>query len=210
MDTDYRSPSSAAPQRLASTPRREKAPSRIIIIFLLLAALALFVWLVFNGFSRKKESEYAYRLQTLVFAIYDSSTMAHNAAVEVENVWHDAIWETRDEKTAPFTIENGGFVDDFNIALDNLYSDATFSETISTIADDRETIALGMGYMNDPPRGYEQAYDALNAYYNIYVQLTGLVLSNGGYSYNTFSDDLGDLNRDSSAAYLAMLAYINT
>ena len=134
--------------------------------------------------------------------------MTHNAAVEVENVWRNAIWETRDEATDPFTMENGSFVDDFNIALDNLYSDPAFSETISAIANDRETIALGIGYMNDPPRGYESAYDALNAYYNVYVQLTGLVLNNGGYTYNTFSDDLGTLDRDSSTAYLAILTYI--
>lgn len=208
MDTIHRPPSSTAPQRLASAPQRQKTASRIIIGALLLIALALLVWLVSRGSGRKKEAQYAERLQTLVLAISDSSTMTHNAAVEVENVWRNAIWETRDEATGPFTMENGSFVDDFNIALDNLYSDPAFSETISAIANDRETIALGIGYMNDPPRGYESAYDALNAYYNVYVQLTGLVLNNGGYTYNTFSDDLGTLDRDSSAAYLAMLTYI--
>ena len=105
-------------------------------------------------------------------------------------------------------MEDGVFLEDFNDALGKLYENSEFQSKEAFIDSNRKSAAEGMSRLKDAPEGYEDAYGALKAYYDAYIQLTNLTLNSAGYTYSDFNSELGDLNRELDACYLTLVVYI--
>ena len=97
---------------------------------------------------------------------------------------------------------------EFNDALGKLYGDSDFQSKAAFIDSNRKSVAEGMSRLKDAPEGYEDAYQALKAYYDAYIRLTNLALNSTGYTYSDFNSELGDLNREMDTCYLTAVAYI--
>ena len=125
----------------------------------------------------------------------------------IKQVWYNAIYEERDSETDPYTRPNGYFVSDFNEALQNLFSDESFTDQIESIEDNQSTVQSLMKEMRNPPDEYEDAYEALSELYDAYINLTNLVTSPSG-SLQTFSNDFNDADSETANCYNAMSLYL--
>ena len=65
-----------------------------------------------------------------------------------------------------------------------------------------------MSGLKDAPEGYEDVYQALKEQYDAYIKLTNLALNNGGYTYEEFTRELGELVRELNTCYLTIATYV--
>ena len=105
-------------------------------------------------------------------------------------------------------MENGVFLEDFDDALGNLYNDSVFAARLASVQTNRGSAAGSMSGLKDAPEGYEDVYQALKEQYDAYIKLTNLALNNGGYTYEEFNRELGELVRELNTCYLTIATYV--
>lgn len=154
----------------------------VILIVGLLGAFAVGKW---------KAAVYRADLETVTYKMLDGAANAETAGNLIKSVWYNAIYEKRDASTDKYTLKNGKFVDDFNDALDNLFSDEEFQKNISAIRTNQDETATLMKRLRNPPKKYAEEYSVLSAYYDNYLSLTKMVISPTG-SLQSFSDEFHD------------------
>lgn len=200
--------------RSAPDPKRKK---RIIAAIL---ALLIVVGGVFAGIkisnnhkeeearraAKKAAKEYEENLSEAVLKMLEGAAKAESSGNLIKSVWYNSIYEVRDTETDPFTRPNGYFVSDFNQALRNLFSNSSFSATISEIEANQEEVADLMKKMKNPPDEYEDAYAALQDLYDAYLTFTNLVTDPSG-SLQTFSANYNDAHSAFLTEYNAMEVY---
>ena len=125
-----------------------------------------------------------------------------------KQVWYNAIYEKRDDKTDKYTRPKGYFVSDFNDALGNLYADSSFSSKISSIEDNQDTVNALMKKLKNPPDEYKDAYDAVSDLYDAYISLTNCATDPSG-SLQTYSSTFNDADTNTLNAYKAMELYLD-
>lgn len=137
-----------------------------------------------------QETIYYNNMVDLANTMIDGAQKAENAGNTIVRVWHNAIWQTRNDKTDKYTMANGRFVDDFNVALDNLFADEEFMQSLSDIQNQQAEATDLMKKMKNPPDKYAEAAAALKECYDNYIKFTGCVIDPRG-SLNSFSEDFG-------------------
>lgn len=150
--------------------------------------------------SAQLAEDYQNRYNQLVGDILDDAALTERMGNLIINVWHNAIWKNRDEKTDRYTILGGSFVTDFNDALWNLFNDEDFSENISTLTFHQFLVRDAMKEMLAPPDGFEKAYSALESLYISYLSFTDIVINCKG-SLESFSKDFSDADKDFMQQY---------
>lgn len=153
-----------------------------VIIGVVVVLLALGGATVFgvNQYQKKKAAEeyaqrveeYSDNLQLAAVTMLTGASDAESSANLIKQVWYNAIYEKRDDKTDKYTRPKGYFVYDFNDALGNLYADSSFSSKISSIEDNQDTVNGLMKKLKNPPDEYKDAYDAVSDLYDAYISLT--------------------------------------
>ncbi len=106
----------------------EKKKFNPIPLIVTMSVLSLFVIGGVVLFNKFKAYSYQQAYNSLAYDMYDSAVIAEDCGNLIVSVWGNAIWNERDAKTDKYTMEKGVFVDDFNDALDKLYSDEDFSK----------------------------------------------------------------------------------
>lgn len=177
------------------------------------SAIILFVIFtigVFTAFAISKGNAtiYYYNLETVTYKMLDGAAKAETAGNLIKSVWYNAIYEQRDAETDKYTIVNGEFVDDFNDALDNLFADESFINSISEIESNQSEVTDLMKKLRNPPKQYEEAYSVLRGYYDNYLKLTKSVINPTG-SLKTFSEDFNAYDTDTVNAYEEMKLYLD-
>lgn len=127
------------------------------------------------------------------------SAEAEAICILVIKVWSNAIYETSDPETDKYTKVGNQFVDDFNIALANIYADTDINAKLSTLESNQQEIQLIIKDMFDPPEGLEQCYTTLSEFYVAYKALVGLAINPVG-SLDTFSEEFKE--KDNAAVDL--------
>ncbi len=127
------------------------------------------------------------------------SAEAEAICILVIKVWSNAIYERSDPETDKYTKVGNQFVDDFNIALANIYADADINAKLSTLESNQAEIQLIMKDMFDSPEGLEQCYTTLSEFYVAYKALVGLAINPVG-SLDTFSEEFNE--KDNAAVDL--------
>lgn len=199
--------------------RQTHGTKRIVLTAVIAAALVVVGILIGMGIQQRKEAAaerdaeqqsaaYQEELKQVAERIQEYAVDAYEVAAAEESVWRNSIYQQQDESTDPYTMENGVFLEDFNDALGNLYNDSVFATRLASVQTNQGSAAGSMSRLKDAPEGYEDAYQALKAYYDAYIRLTNLALNSAGYTYSDFNSELGDLNRELDTCYLTIATYV--
>lgn len=189
------------------TKQRHSARKIVLAVVAVTALAAMCIFAVKDA-QQRKAAAYQGELVQLAERIQEYAVDAYEVAAAEESVWRNSIYQQQDESTDPYTMENGVFLEDFNDALGKLYGDSDFQSKGAFIDSNRKSVAEGMSRLKDAPEGYEDAYQALKAYYDAYIRLTNLALNSAGYTYSDFNSELGDLNRELDTCYLTIATYV--
>lgn len=103
----------------------------------------------------QRVEEYSDNLKLATVTMLTGASDAESSANLIKQVWYNAIYEKRDDKTDKYTRPKGYFVSDFNDALGNLYADSSFSSKISNIEDNQDTVNALMKKLKNPPDEYK-------------------------------------------------------
>ena len=188
--------------------KQRPGAGKIVLAVIVVAAMAAMCIFAVKDAQQRKAAAYQGELVQLAESIQTYAADAYEVAAAEESVWRNSIYQQRDASTDPYTMEDGVFLEDFNDALGKLYGDSDFQSKGAFIDSNRKSVAESMSRLKDAPEGYEDAYQALKAYYDAYIRLTNLALNSAGYTYSDFNSELGDLNRELDTCYLTIATYV--
>lgn len=133
---------------------------------------------------------------------------AETAANLIHDVWYNTIYEISSSKTDKYTKVNyGSFNSDFNTSLALLFLDESFNADIESIKDNQEQVKKIMKNLTNPPEGYQEAYNAIKAYYDAYLELTNLAVDPSG-NLTSYTSSLNEADSNVSKCYEAMDIYL--
>ena len=198
-------------QKHGSSVAVEKHKSLLkYIIFVVFAVIAA----IFFFYNQKQAADKAARAEYIsnVHSISDEMLAGAAEAEDVCNtaksVWYNAIFEKSSSSTDKFTkIGDSKYFRDFDSALNELYSDDSFSEQLGTIRYSQTKVSDLMSAISDPPEGLDKCYDAASKTYDLYTKLTNLALSPTG-SLETYSSNFSSYDADFIAAHNSLGATI--
>lgn len=189
------------------TKQRHSAGQIVLAVVAVTALAAMCIFAVKDA-QQRKAAAYQGELVQLAERIQEYAVDAYEVAAAEESVWRNSIYQQQDESTDPYTMENGVFLEDFDDALGNLYNDSVFAARLASVQTNRGSAAGSMSGLKDAPEGYEDVYQALKEQYDTYIKLTNLALNNGGYTYEEFNRELGELVRELNTCYLTIATYV--
>lgn len=189
------------------TKQRHSA-GKIVLAVVAVTALAAMCIFAVKDVQQRKAAAYQGELVQLAERIQEYAVDAYEVAAAEESVWRNSIYQQQDESTDPYTMENGVFLEDFDDALGNLYNDSVFAARLASVQTNRGSAAGSMSGLKDAPEEYEDVYQALKEQYDTYIKLTNLALNNGGYTYEEFNRELGELVRELNTCYLTIVTYV--
>lgn len=188
--------------------KQRYSAGKIVLAVVAVTALAAMCIFAVKDAQQRKAAAYQEELKQVAERVQGYAEDAYDMAAVQASVWRNSIYQERDASTDPYTMEDGVFLEDFNDALGKLYGDSDFQSKGAFIDSNRKSVAEGMSRLKDAPEGYEDAYQALKAYYDAYIRLTNLALNSAGYTYSDFNSELGDLNRELDTCYLTIATYV--
>jgi hypothetical protein len=168
--------------------RISKKSKKYIVISLVLILIAVAVVFIVKFISDQNTkadyqatyNSYVDNLELFRILSLGSGSKAESLCNLTSQVWRNTIYKDRDSKTDKYTRPNGYWVDDFNVALANLFSDSDTKSNVSSIETNRDTIKGLWKDIQDPPEGLEKCYDIANRLYEAYNSLTGLAINPTG------------------------------
>lgn len=146
-------------------------------------------------------------LETVTYKMFDGAAKAEKEGNLIKNVWSNAIYEKHDATTDKYTLKDGKFVEDFNDALNNLFSDKEFQKSISAIQSNRDEVIALMKTLRNPPKEYEEAYLVLKTYYDNYMPMIKMIINPTG-SLQSFSDEFNNTDTATVNSYEKMKLYL--
>lgn len=157
---------------------------------------------------------YQYNNRITYYKVVDEINTARNESVDEVNecsallmdVWNNAIWEVSDPKTDPFTCPNGVFVEDFNDALQSLYSDAAFCEKLDVIEEQQLALRKLEKQLPTAPKGLEGHSELTHDMVENHVDLSMLVLQPSG-NYYTVLDQFNELFDQANEILMELESY---
>lgn len=186
-----------APQQVELTGLKLPTKNYKNILIIGLVSLVVIIAAVFGiRYLQERKAQKTYEesfnlyvdnLSLLQVAMITGGARAEELSGLVARVWSNSIHEKRDEATDKYTRPNGYFLDDFNVALNNLFNDSTTKSTISNIENNQEVVGSLMKKLQNPPSGLEKCYDTITELYTAYKGLTDLAINPSG-SYNSFTE----------------------
>lgn len=157
--------------------------------------------------AQKQSEEYGTNLNMAAYSMLSGASDAETCGNLIKQVWYNAIYEKSDSKTDKYTKPKGYYVSDFNDALQNLFSDSSFSSQIADINDNKDTVNSLMKKLKNPPEEYKDAYESLSKLYDAYISLTNLATDPTG-SLQTYSQNFNDADNETLNCYNALKIYL--
>lgn len=206
--TKYSSDLAICPQCGHPTPRDNKKKSKKSRKTLALVLLLVVVIAGIFTYQAHQETIYYNNMVDLANTMIDGAQKAENAGNTIMLVWTNAIYQKRADQTDKYTVVNGRFVDDFNDALNNLFDDEEFGQSIAEIQENQAEVIDLMKKLKNPPSQYAEAFGVLNEYYENYMKMTNSVINLSG-SLNSFSEDFGASDEAVVNSHQKMLLYLD-
>lgn len=201
-------PKCGCPKPIADEKKPKKKHKGIIVTVILVALATVGILFGYSIIQKTDEAAYYTNMETVSYTMLNGAADAETAGNLIKRVWYNAIYEERDTETDKYTMENGKFVDDFNDALTNLFSDNDFVKKISEIEMNQSEVTELMKKLKNPPKKYEEAYSVLKTYYDNYLKMTKMVIYPSG-SFSSFSEDFNTYDTDTVNSYEAMKLYLD-
>ena len=216
-----------APQQVEVTGVRMTAKTKKIIVIAVVTAVIIAIAAVIGVQVHKKKlaeqaaaeaaqaaaeaeelrEEYVANYSLATYTMMAGARSAETCGNLIKSVWYNRVFKEMDSTTDEYTRPNGYWVSDFNEALSNLFSDANFSEDISGIEENADTVADFMKELKNPPEGYEDAYEAISDMYDAYLTFTNLITNPSG-NLTTFSSNFSDADSAMATKYNAVELYL--
>lgn len=157
--------------------------------------------------ARRRSQEYYQNLMLVTDTMLSGAADAENCCNLIVQVWNNAIWQKEDSETDPYTKRDGNFVEDFNDALDNLFSDPAFCKQLDSIIENQKEVNSIVGELRNPPDEYKTAYTSLAECYDAYWTFTNMAINPTG-SLETFSADFDEVDTEFMHCYHVMEFYL--
>ena len=207
-DLNPQSDEAANISQMSATGSRKRRITAIAVIIAIIVGLII-ACVVFGSAKTKLATvKYKSDLTKISGMILDSAKEIEKAGNVTLSVWYNAIYKKNDPETDKYTCPDGRFVDDFNTALDNLYSDSGYTQTIQDIQNDRAAILAKMKEMSKAPKGCEEESKALKDCYDSYMTFANIVISPSG-SYNSVSEEFHEADETLLKHYTSLITYTN-
>lgn len=152
--------------------------------------------------AQKQNEEYGTNLNLAAYSMLSGASDAETCGKLIKKVWYNSI-----KKSDSKTDTDGYFVSDFNDALQNLFSESSFSGQIADINSNKDTVNSLMKKLKNPPEEYKDAYEALAKLYDAYISLTNLATDLTG-SLQTFSQNFNDADNETLNSYNTLKMYL--
>ncbi|WP_455620065.1 zinc ribbon domain-containing protein [Eisenbergiella sp.] len=195
------------PVEVAGIKMAQKTKKLIIgvVILLLVCVVGGVGFKVYSDKKAEKEYREAYNLyidnlDKAQMLMLSGGSDAETLCNLILNVWGNSIYEESDSETDKYTRPNGIFVDDFNVALQNLFADSQTNSTISSIEDNQTAVKELMKKLQNPPEELDKCYDTISDLYEAYKLLTELAVNPSG-NYSGYSSNKNDAVSDFMVAY---------
>lgn len=200
----------ACPRCGCPVKKKKNSAGKYAIIITVAALLVLAALIAVGVFSARAEYEnnYSKKLSIIADDMLSGAADAESIGNLTLNVWYNSIWKKRDSETDKYTIDGTGtFHDDFNDALNALFSDEDVISKEQALAENQTSVLNQMKALKNAPDSMKEAYDALEKCYDAYFRLTDLALHTSG-SYNDFSEKFSDADDDFIECYRKLKFYI--
>lgn len=148
-------------------------------------------------------NDYSANLTLASISMLSGATTAEEAGALIHDVWYDTIFNEYNESTSKYTKGNS----DFNDSLTALFADQGFKNKIASIEENQDTVKGIMQELTNPPSEYEEAYEAVNEYYDAYLELTNLVINPTG-NLQSYTDAFNEADSNVVKCYQAMDIYL--
>lgn len=165
------------------------------ISILLIALLIAIISVSFSGCRFIEKHEYKDAVVNTVTIMNENAATLDECGLLLLNVWHNAIYQERNNTTDKYTLENGKFVNDFNDALDNLYLDDEFINKLNTINDTQKELRKLRIKVEEPPKGAKKFNEPLLGMMDNYIKYSNIILNVQG-SYNDVCAQINKCNND--------------
>ena len=157
--------------------------------------------------AQKQSEKYGTNLNMAAYSMLSGASDAETCGNLIKQVWYNAIYKESDSTTNKYTKPDGYFVSDFNDALQNLFSDSSFSGQIEDITSNKDTVNSLMKKLKNPPEEYKDAYESLSKLYDACISLTNLVTDPTG-SLQTYYQNFNDADKETLNCYNALKMYL--
>lgn len=208
QDDDAGEPGVARGETQGEESKRKKVIVLACVAAAVVATIIMIVVCVSQRNTERRLAAYGDCLERATYKMLDGSADAEGAGNLIKQVWYDSIHEEFDLDTCKYTMENGKFYDDFNDALRALFRDSNFQTQISKLRNNQEEVNSLMKELRDPPEQYEEAYDQIKSYYDVYLEFTDMVIDPSG-SLTSFSAAFNDADSRAIKAYRMMKLYLD-
>ncbi|MBQ9517229.1 MAG: zinc-ribbon domain-containing protein [Eubacterium sp.] len=181
------------PQQVEATLNKKKKSKKGIVICIILILAVAAGSLFYVQYSKQKAlNDYQNTFNETVKLMLEGATKAEESGGLIHDVWYNTIFEESNTKTDKYTKRTyGGFNDDFNDSLENLFTDSTFSANIALIQSNQESVIEKMKELTNPPDEYKEAYEVLKKCYDDYLTFTNLVINPQG-NLTSFTENYND------------------
>lgn len=206
--------SKVAPQKVEVTGINitiSKPKKRTLIIITVCVLVAIIAGIAsYYIYQQKKIKDYEGTLSAAASTMLLGSTTAEKAGGLIHDVWYNTIYKESDIETDKYTKTTGTFRtfnSDFNVSLQSLFADSEFKKQIDSIEGNQLLVKDFMKELQNPPKQYEDAYEKIRDFYDVYLEFTNLVINPSG-SLQSYTNKFNELDSDTVNAYQAMDLYI--
>ena len=189
------------------------------LLLILLAVVGIGWYLAKEYQEEQYNKQVAEQINTYISIITEVET-TYNEGVGVLNdsedlmldVWYNAIWKIRDERTDPFTRPKGYFSGDFNDALELLYEDESFKANLQYLSGMEATLRenrIKIQSLSYIPEQMETYTDYEVELIDGLIRCIDIVLRPVG-SYNDVQDEINDIIEQGNDIMREMSAIVAT
>lgn len=143
-------------------------------------------------------NQYIDDLNECMYLMISGAANAEGLCNTTVNVWSSAIFEDSqdawDEEIRQY------YANDFNDALNLLYSDQGTQDAVAEIESNQEQVNVLFRRLQNPPEGLGSAYDTLEDMYDSYLTLTNLAASPTG-SLQSYRDAFHEADQECVDAF---------
>lgn len=152
-------------------------------------------------------NQYVLVANTFASSVKTGGDQAYDICRLTGNVWHNAIYEVNDPETDPYTKANGVFVEDFNDAIQAMWSsESHIKNVVSAIANRDEAESLYKQLMS-PPDGLEALSAKIKELYLVYRKYMSLAIEPEG-SLKSYEEDFDEISKEFNSLYEEMIVLI--
>ncbi len=197
-------------QKVEVTNLNNKKSSKKKIVLLFIAVIAIIIVVAGYKYAETENAklEYEQNYNEAVMLMAGGTAYAEATCTLIHEVWYNCIFEKSNSDTDEFTKDSRGrFYDDFNDALGNLWSSSVYERSTEEISENLQSVLEIMKEMKNPPKGYEDSYQALKELYDAYGEYMNLAINPSG-NLTSYTEAINELDSKMVKLFKEAMLYV--